>query len=133
MCKPEFRSPTSPIRTERVGHLGKRRIALVGSFSLALMAVSIGTASLPLQATSRYGENAMSFTISSQSFSNGADIDKKFTCAGVDVSPQLSWTEPPAGTKSFALLVDDPDAPAGTWVPATGICWRATPLPMASS
>ena len=60
-------------------------------------------------------ETAMSLSISSPSFSSGGDIPKKFTCDGVDVSPQLSWTEPPAGTKSFALLVDDPDAPVGTW------------------
>jgi Raf kinase inhibitor-like YbhB/YbcL family protein len=54
-------------------------------------------------------------TISSPSFSNGGNIDKKFTCDGPDVSPQLSWTDPPEGTKSFALLVDDPDAPVGNW------------------
>lgn len=56
-----------------------------------------------------------SFTISSPSFSNGGDIAKKFTCDGSDVSPQLTWTDPPAGTKSFALLTDDPDAPMGNW------------------
>jgi Raf kinase inhibitor-like YbhB/YbcL family protein len=54
-------------------------------------------------------------SISSPSFSNGDEIPKKFTCSGADASPQLSWTEPPAGTKTFALLVDDPDAPAGNW------------------
>lgn len=54
-------------------------------------------------------------TISSPSFSNGGDIPKKFTCDGADVSPQLSWSGAPSSTKSFALLSDDPDAPAGTW------------------
>jgi Raf kinase inhibitor-like YbhB/YbcL family protein len=57
----------------------------------------------------------MSLTISSSSFPNGGDIARKYTCDAVDVSPQLSWTEPPAGTKTFALLVDDPDAPVGNW------------------
>lgn len=57
----------------------------------------------------------MSLAISSPSFSNGGDIAKKFTCDGVDVSPQLSWTDPPFGAKYFALLVDDPDAPVGNW------------------
>ena len=57
----------------------------------------------------------MSLTISSPSFSNGGSIAQKFTCDGPDVSPQLDWTEPPAGTKTFALLVDDPDAPVGNW------------------
>src|SRR6266849_1694137 len=57
----------------------------------------------------------MAFAISSTSFSNGGDIPKKFTCDGADVSPELSWTEPPPGTQSFALIADDPDAPSGTW------------------
>jgi len=57
----------------------------------------------------------MSLSISSPSFTNGGDIAKKFTCDGADVSPQLSWTDPPAGTNSFALLSDDPDAPVGNW------------------
>src|SRR5207302_3691693 len=50
---------------------------------------------------SRSGGNNMSLTISSSSFPNGGEIPKKFTCDGADVSPHLSWNEPPAGTKSF--------------------------------
>jgi Raf kinase inhibitor-like YbhB/YbcL family protein len=61
------------------------------------------------------GARTMAFAISSTSFPNGGDIPKKFTCDGADVSPELSWVEPPAGTQSFALIADDPDAPAGTW------------------
>jgi len=57
----------------------------------------------------------MAFSISSPSFQNGKDIPKKFTCDGEDVSPALSWTDPPPGSKSFALIADDPDAPRGTW------------------
>ena len=84
---------------------------------LVLLAPAIvragGSSALGLPLTN--GESAMSFSISTPSFSNGGEIPKKFTCDGVDVSPQLSWTEPPAGTKSLALLVDDPDAPVGNW------------------
>jgi len=54
--------------------------------------------------------------ISSASFSAGEMIPKEFTCDGPDASPKLNWTEPPAKTQSFALIMDDPDAPAGTWV-----------------
>ncbi len=54
--------------------------------------------------------------IKSQAFAEGATIPSKHTCDGQDLSPSLSWTEPPAGTKSFALISDDPDAPVGTWV-----------------
>lgn len=57
----------------------------------------------------------MPLVISSPSFSNSGNIPKKFTCDGPDVSPQLVWGEPPSGTKNFALLVDDPDAPVGNW------------------
>jgi hypothetical protein len=58
----------------------------------------------------------MSFQISSPAFAPNAEIPKKFTCDGPDVSPGLRWTDPPAGTQAFALIADDPDAPMGTWV-----------------
>ena len=61
------------------------------------------------------GVQSMSLTISSSAFTNGGTIPKKFTCDGADVSPPLTWTDSPAGTKAFALLVDDPDAPVGNW------------------
>lgn len=76
----------------------------------------IVTATIALAfASSGSTEPSMSFTISSPSFSNGGDIAKKFTCDAADLSPQLTWNEPPTGTKTFALLVDDPDAPVGNW------------------
>src|SRR6266704_5735014 len=58
----------------------------------------------------------MSLQITSAAFSAGETIPKKFTCDGPDVSPQLKWNDPPANTQGFALIMDDPDAPAGTWV-----------------
>jgi Raf kinase inhibitor-like YbhB/YbcL family protein len=60
-------------------------------------------------------QGAKTMTIFSPSFSNGGNIAKQFTCDGADISPQLSWSDPPAETKSFALLADDPDAPVGNW------------------
>ncbi len=57
----------------------------------------------------------MRFVLSSSSFQNGSQIPKNFTCQGADISPELHWSSPPPGTKSFALIADDPDAPAGTW------------------
>ena len=58
----------------------------------------------------------MSFNLESSAFKDGGDIPKKYTCDGEDLSPNLTWNEPPAGTKSLALIADDPDAPSGTWV-----------------
>ena len=57
----------------------------------------------------------MAFAISSTGFANGSDIPRRFTCDGADVSPELSWIEPPPGTQSFAVIAEDPDAPSGTW------------------
>lgn len=62
------------------------------------------------------GKPMATFQLKTSAFSNGGVIPPKFTCDGADVSPALSWNDPPAGTKAFALIMDDPDAPAGTWV-----------------
>jgi hypothetical protein len=53
--------------------------------------------------------------LTSSALSPGESIPRRYTCDGDDVSPPFQWDEPPAGTRSFALLCDDPDAPAGTW------------------
>src|SRR6266498_5881692 len=58
----------------------------------------------------------MSLEITSNAFANGQSIPVKYSCKGNNISPDLAWNEPPAGTQSFALIVDDPDAPMGTWV-----------------
>jgi Raf kinase inhibitor-like YbhB/YbcL family protein len=60
--------------------------------------------------------SAMAFDLSSSAFAPGATIPARHTCDGADVSPPLAWTSPPAGTKAFALLCEDPDAPRGLWV-----------------
>ena len=57
----------------------------------------------------------MALQLSSTSFKAGEEIPRKFTCDGADGSPELSWTAPPTGTQSFALIMDDPDAPVGTF------------------
>jgi Raf kinase inhibitor-like YbhB/YbcL family protein len=54
--------------------------------------------------------------IKSSAFGSGEMIASKYTCDGADFSPPLEWSGSPAGTKSFALVCDDPDAPMGTWV-----------------
>jgi Raf kinase inhibitor-like YbhB/YbcL family protein len=77
-----------------------------------------------------------SIKVTSTAFQDGGSIPEKYTCDGAGVSPPLAWTGVPADTKSLALVVDDPDAPRGTfthWVlldldPATrSIAEGATP------
>ena len=55
-------------------------------------------------------------TIWSEAFKNGENIPVEYTCDGKNISPGISWSGIPAGTKSIALIMDDPDAPMGTFV-----------------
>ena len=57
----------------------------------------------------------MEFRLTSPAFADGADIPVRYTCDGTNVSPRLTWTEVPSGTRSLALIMDDPDAPRGTF------------------
>ncbi|HBG47127.1 MAG TPA: YbhB/YbcL family Raf kinase inhibitor-like protein [Deltaproteobacteria bacterium] len=56
------------------------------------------------------------FQLDSPDFNEGAPIPKKFSCEGENVSPLIKWGKPPDGTKSYALIMEDPDAPMGTFV-----------------
>ena len=58
----------------------------------------------------------MALELRTHAFAPGGDIPAGFTCEGRDVSPALQWSDPPGGTESLALVMDDPDAPGGTWV-----------------
>lgn len=58
----------------------------------------------------------MQIQLSSAAFNDGGTIPVAYTCDGGNVSPPLSWTNVPADTQSLVLIVDDPDAPSGTWV-----------------
>jgi hypothetical protein len=69
------------------------------------------------------GASTMSLTLRSDAFANGAEIPTKHTCQGDDVSPPLSWADAPQGTKSFALIVDDPDAPDPRAPKMTWVHW----------
>lgn len=58
----------------------------------------------------------MGFALESPQFKEGSDIPRQLTCDGEDVSPLLRWDGAPAGTKSFSLVTEDPDAPIGTFI-----------------
>jgi hypothetical protein len=71
-----------------------------------------------------------SLLVSSQGFTNNGPIPSEYTCDGRNISPPLSWSQVPATTKSIAVVVDDPDAPRGTfthWI-VTGIPPKTTSL-----
>jgi len=85
--------------------------AIIATFTLAIL-----------------GGGAMAMDIKSSAFTNENNIPSKYTCDGADISPPLAWDGVPNGTKSFALIADDPDAPMGTWVH-----WVAWNIPAAST
>lgn len=58
----------------------------------------------------------MTLSLSSSAFAPGTPIPNDFSCRGRNISPALAWTGAPANTASFALILDDPDAPSGTYV-----------------
>ncbi len=67
----------------------------------------------------------MTIAVRSSAFQEGGMIPAKYTCDGDDMSPPLEWTGIPEGTKSLALISDDPDAPVGTWV--HWVMWNVPP------
>lgn len=71
----------------------------------------------------------MAFTLQSSAFGANDSIPAKYTCEGGDVSPPLTWADAPAGTKSFALIVDDPDAPDPKAPRMTWVHWVLYDLP----
>lgn len=58
----------------------------------------------------------MALTLTTTAFPNAGAIPLRHSCEGADESPPLSWSDAPGNARSFALIVDDPDAPVGVWV-----------------
>lgn len=78
-------------------------------------------------------DSIMSLNLSSSAFSNGGKIPPKYTCEGDDVSPALTWSGAPQGTKSLALIVDDPDAPDPAKPQRVYVHWVVYNIPPASN
>jgi Raf kinase inhibitor-like YbhB/YbcL family protein len=74
-------------------------------------------------------ESSMALTLTSPAFSHGGEIPTEYTCEGPDVSPELRWSGAPPGTRSFALIVDDPDAPDPAAPKMTWVHWVLYNLP----
>ena len=72
-------------------------------------------------------------TVTSPAFADGGDIPLNYTCEGQDVSPPLTWSGVPTGTKSLALIVDDPDAPDPARPRMTWVHWVLYDLPASST
>ena len=80
-----------------------------GTLIAPIIALSLGACGAPSVA------EGSAMEISSTAFGQNEMIPVEFTCDGANRSPPLQWTDPPEGTRSLALIVDDPDAPSGTF------------------
>lgn len=80
-------------------------------------------------AATRDNTNMGSLELTSTAFSEGGAVPARFTCQGEDLSPPLAWRDPPIGTKSFAVIVDDPDAPDPKAPKQTFVHWVLYDLP----
>jgi len=83
---------------------------------LAFPCLCLGLGCKPPSNQTQSGDSPMSIELTSPAFQTRVTIPKQYTGDGADLSPPLHWSEPPSGTKSLALICDDPDAPRGTWV-----------------
>ena len=92
--------------------------ALALTSALACKSASVSPSPVP-------GTSAQLLVVTSSAFPHGSPIPATFTCDGPDQSPDLSWTAVPDATKSIAIMVDDPDAPHGTFT--HWIAWNIQP------
>jgi Raf kinase inhibitor-like YbhB/YbcL family protein len=100
---------------ERIGNCYYLALTLVGGLLLASLVVnSPARARAVVAQTSAQKKPEAKFQLSSSSFEGDGALPAKYTCDGAGVSPALAWNDPPAGTQSFALVVDDPDVPTRT-------------------
>ncbi len=90
---------------------------------LAFLATSLSL--YPFMAAGKEAKMTEAFMLSSNAFENNGGIPPKFTCDGMDINPPLVIHGAPAGSKSLALIVDDPDAPRGMWV--HWVVWNIDP------
>jgi len=84
------------------------------SVAIALLAF-LSLLSVSADAMNRHVKRESPMELTSAAFSEAMRMPEQFTCEGADVSPPLQWSEPPARTRSFALILDDPDAPRGVF------------------
>jgi len=113
---PQFSTPQSPRGSTGTGAASAPRcFALLGvrahAYRICLVALALAAASGAF-AKDPFGKLELKTT----AFRAGATIPTQFTCSGANISPALSWSQPPPRAQSFVLIVDDPDASAGTWV-----------------
>ena len=106
---------------------GRLLVSAIAVLALAVVASQSLHANSPAQQGTEQQAD-LSLRLTSSAFDPDGAIPAKYACSGANVSPALAWTDPPAATQSFVLIVDDPDAPAAT--PA--VHWLIYAIPAAA-
>ena len=109
-----------------------RRIGASAARAAAPLAAALAPAFAPAAGPAEE-VRAMPLRLESPRFADGAEIPQEYTCQGRDVSPPLRWSGAPADTQSFALIVDDPDAPDPQHPRTTWVHWVVYDLPADAS
>jgi Raf kinase inhibitor-like YbhB/YbcL family protein len=92
-------------------------VKLLKPFPLLASPLFLGLlAACAAQPAARPSSTPAQLELTSPAFATGESIPQEYTCQGTDRSPALAWSAPPASARSLALLMEDPDAPAGIWV-----------------
>ena len=89
---------------------------LLVAASIACASQSRSSSPAPASSTPEPAVATSGITLTSTAFRDGQPIPRQYTCDGVNISPPLEWTGIPKTAKTIAIITDDPDAPAGTWV-----------------
>jgi Raf kinase inhibitor-like YbhB/YbcL family protein len=101
------------------------RIGVGATLAVAVLVLAAGCTGREPELTTP--EAPMTIAVSSAAFADGGDIPRRHTCDGDDVSPPLTFASLPSGTRELALLMEDPDAPGGTFV--HWVAWGIDPSP----
>lgn len=106
----EFIGRRVPGTAGRRDSLYTREVRVIANLALTVALVFLGAIALAGR------DSSGKLELSTTAFHPGSAIPSQFTCSGANISPALSWNDPPPGTRSFVLIMDDPDAPGRTWV-----------------
>ena len=95
--------------------MGTRNLAITILLSLALPGCRSSPPPLAPQPPAQSSDQKSEIKVTSVAFQQGQPIPRQYTCAGINISPPLEWSGVPKTAKTIAIIVDDPDAPGGSW------------------
>ncbi len=101
---------------QKLSFIPFRKISNKAFIKLFIVVFISACAFVSANSQTKNGGKKMEIKLQSSAFKKGDLIPSKYTCDGANISPQLKWNNPAKGTKTFAIIVTDPDAPSGEFV-----------------